>query len=268
MPRSVRILLLVICIVQAVFAVLFILQTEFVKGRWPFPNTGPLSMMFVGSIFAAAAAATLWCLVSNVEGALSGVALDYLVILAPLTVFSFQTGTISGNAALMAYSGLCLIGFYFGLWLYLYSQRIPTPDKPKQPLLLRGSFAVFGIALILTGGALVLKTPNILPWPVTPELSVVIGWMFLGASAYFIYSVLRPSWANSGGQLAGFLIYDLILVVPFINRLSTIDAQLLPNLIIYFVIIGYSSLLAIYYLFVNPSTRLWGMRSRDLQTAT
>jgi hypothetical protein len=38
---------------------------------------------------------------------------------------------------------------------------------------------------------------------ITPELSVVIGWMFVGAALYFVYGLLRPSWLNSAGQLIG-----------------------------------------------------------------
>jgi len=125
-----------------------------------------------------------------------------------------------------------------------------------MPTLARASFAFFVIALIIAGGALVLKTPNILPWRVTPELGVMSGWFFLGAAAYFTYALLRPAWANTAGQLAGFLAYDLILIVPFLQRLPTIAPELQISLYIYIAVVVYSGLLALYYLFLNPATRI------------
>jgi hypothetical protein len=93
---------------------------------------------------------------------------------------------------------------------------------------------------------------------------VIYGFMFLGAAVYFAYALLRPSWANSGGQLAGFLAYDLVLIVPFIAHFGRVEAQLLPNLIIYMVVIVSSALLSFYYLFVNKETRVSLSRPRTV----
>jgi hypothetical protein len=81
--------------------------------------------------------------------------------------------------------------------------------------------------------------------------------MFLGAAAYFAYGVFRPGWYNAGGQLAGFLAYDVVLIIPFLQRLPTVEPELRVNLIIYIIVVSYSGLLAIYYLFLYPGTRLW-----------
>ena len=107
---------------------------------------------------------------------------------------------------------------------------------------------------VIAGGALILKSPNVLPWNVTPETGAVFGWMFIGAAAYFAYAVVRPSWHNAGGQLAGFLIYDVVLIVPFLQRLSTNGPTV--NLVIYLAVVIYSGVLAAYFLFVNSTTRL------------
>jgi hypothetical protein len=112
---------------------------------------------------------------------------------------------------------------------------------------------------------MVLKTPNILPWPLTAELSVVIGWMYLGAAAYFAYALLRPGWANTAGQLAGFLAYDVVLIVPFLQRLSTVPPEFQASQIVYTAVVVYSGLLAAYYLFLSPRTRIWG--AMQLQTS-
>jgi hypothetical protein len=213
-----------------------------------------MTYTLVTSFFAAAAASTGWCAWKNEAGALPGIALDYLTIFAPLAVFSLQTGTLPFAIA-------CIVGVIFGLWLLWWSRNIPIRDARPMPRLVYGSFVIFVIALVLVGGALVLKTPTVLPWTLTPELSVVCGWMFLGAAAYFAYGLARPGWHNAVGQLAGFLVYDLVLIIPFLQRLPTIAPEFQTSLYLYIVVVGYSGLLAIYYLFVNPATRLWAQAS-------
>ena len=94
---------------------------------------------------------------------------------------------------------------------------------------------------------------------ITPELSVIMGWMFLGAAVYFAYGLLRPSWVNSAGQLIGFLAYDVVLVVPFLLRLPGVTSENRLGLSIYTGVVIFSSLLAGYYLFVNKTTRLWNI---------
>ena len=119
------------------------------------------------------------------------------------------------------------------------------------------NFIIFIVALLIVGGRLVLKVPNSIPWKITPELSVVMGWMFLGAAMYFVYGLLRPSWLNSTGQMIGFLAYDIVLIVPFLSRLPTTAPENQVGLIIYTLVVIYSGLLAFYYLFLHKPTRLW-----------
>lgn len=255
MDRAFRFVLFAVSVVQIAFALAFALQLPVITQGWPVPNTGPLSFIFIGSIFLAAAAATLWCLYVRENGALVGVVLDYIVIFVPLAIFVFQ---IAGGDSGLTLLGISLAaGALFGLVVLLWSRRFPINDPRPQPRLVRVSFMFFVVTLIVVGGLLVLKVPNILPWPVSPESSVIYGWMFLGAAAYFTYSLLRPSWINTGGQLAGFLAYDVVLIGPFLTRLPTIAPDFRPNLIIYTVVVIYSGLLAIYYLFIKADTRMF-----------
>ena len=257
---TVRYALFLICAVQFFLAVAFFLQLPFAVNLWPFPGTTPLTFIFLASIFAAAAAATLWAAATKNYGALAGIGLDYLLILAPVAIFSFQLGASSGNSQLTTYGIVCVFGALFGLWLLLWSIRIPMDTTRPMPRLVRWSFVVFVIALLIVSVQMILKVPNVIPWTITPELSVVIGWMFMGAAAYFVYAVLRPSWVNSAGQLAGFLAYDVVLIVPFLTRLPTVAPQFQAGLIVYTAVVIYSGLLAFYYLFVNKSTRVWTHR--------
>jgi hypothetical protein len=256
MTRPFRYLLLLICAVQIIFAVAFFFQLPFALALWPLPGTTPLSYTLVASFFAAAAASTLWCVLAREYSALAGVGLDYVVIFAPMGIVAFQMGTDTANNALMLFGFACAVGAIFGLGLLMWGYRIPIRDSRRLPRLVRTSFLAFVVALLIAGWALITKLPNILPWSVTPELSVIFGWMFLGAAAYFVFGLLRPVWSNAVGQLMGFLAYDLVLIVPFLQRLPTIAPELRLSLIVYIVIVVYSGLLAIYYLFINPVTRV------------
>ncbi len=86
------------------------------------------------------------------------------------------------------------------LW---WSWRQPLREALATPRPVVAAFGVFVVALVLAGTALVFRVPDIMPWPLTPELSVISGSMFLGAATYFGYGIARPRWTNAGGQLAG-----------------------------------------------------------------
>jgi len=96
------------------------------------------------------------------------------------------------------------------------------------------------------------------------EAGRIVGLMFLGAAVYFAYGLVDRRWENAGGQLAGFLAYDVVLVVPFLVRLASgtpsyydtgTGEPLRLNLLLYTGVVAYSGLLAAWYLFLDPRTR-------------
>ena len=264
MSKAVRYALFLICAAQLFFAAAFFFQWPLAVNIWPFEGTTPLTYIFIASIFAAAAASTLWPLLTRNDGALAGVGLDYAVILAPMAAYILWLGLAGGDTDKIIYGVICAAGALFGLGLFMWSRRLPMPDESiPMPPLVRWSFVVFVVALLYTSTRLFLGIPTI-PWPLTPELSVIVGCIFLGAAAYFIYGLLRPSWANAGGQLSGFLAYDLVLIIPFLRALPNVAPEFRTGLIVYTIVVVYSGLLAIYYLFVNRQTRL---RSTTIQTS-
>jgi hypothetical protein len=257
MQTPLRVFLLIVSTIQFLFAIAFYLQLPAVTSLWVFPGTTPLTFIFLASIFAAAAAATAWAAWSRNYGALAGIGLDYLMILAPVGIYAWQLGSRQGNAGLTGYAVVCAGGALFGLGLFLWSRRIPLDTSIPTPPLVRWSFVGFIVALAIVSTLLIRQTPNVIPWVITPELSVVIGWMFFGALTYFAYGLLRPRWANAAGQLFGFLAYDIVLLIPFFTRLPTVAPEFQMGLWIYTGVVTYSAVLAVYYLFVNPQTRVW-----------
>jgi hypothetical protein len=256
MKKFPRYTLYLICLVQAGLAVAFFVQAPFVIKFWPFEGTTQLTFIFISSIYAAAAASTFWTTATGNYGALAGIGLDYLVMLTPVSMLLFQMAADSTDFMLTVYGIAFLFAALFGLGLMLYSMRIPFNKDIKLPAPVRISFIIFIVALLVVSISLILKIPNIIPWAITPQLSVVIGWMFFGAMTYFIYTLMRPSWLNAAGQLAGFLAYDLVLILPFLTRLPTVAPERRMGLIVYTVVLIYSGALAIYYLFIHKSTRV------------
>ncbi len=262
MTKTVRYLLFLVSAAQIVFAVAFFRQLTWATNLWPFPGTTPLTFIFVSSFLAAAAASTFWVAASENYGALAGVGLDYLGILTPMAILALQLGARSGNTQLTVFGIQCALGVLFGLGLLRWSIRIPLDRTLPLPRPVRLSFVVFIIALLIVSARLIRNVPTI-PWTITPELSIIMGWMFFGAAVYFAYALLRPGWLNAAGQLAGFLAYDAILIVPFLTRLPSVAPERRTGLLIYTAIVTYSGLLAIYYLFIRKPTRVWsGMPAR------
>jgi hypothetical protein len=261
-----RPVLAVVASVQALLAVLFAFQVPWVTSLWPFAPMSSMAYVFIASIFLAAAAAVGWCLVTRSDRGLFGIALDYLAIMVPLGLISFSVAfgeEVDATAA--ALGALCLGAVAFGGYMLRWSWHRPWRSARPTPRLVLASFVVFVIALIVAGSLLVLGMRGIVPWPTSPEMSRIVGFMFLGAAVYFLYGLLDRRWENAGGQLAGFLAYDVVLIVPFVANIvsgqpsyyGTSGEPLRLNLIVYTAVVTLSGLLAAWYLFVDRDTRLW-----------
>lgn len=260
MNRWYKMLISIFAVIQGLVGIAFAFQVSAVTSIWVFPNTTPLSFLFIGSIFVAAAASTLWVVYADEPAALTGIGLDYVVILLPVSILSLQIA--NGQPSLIVYAVLCLIGVAYGAYMIYMGSRVPFKDKRPTPQPVRLAFVIFIVALLIVGGSLVHRNPGIMPWGMTVEQGVVYGWMFLGAASYFVYALLRPGWHNSAGQLMGFLGYDVVLILPFLNRFTApIPEQFVLGHIIYTVVVVFSMLLAIYYLFINAPTRIIGRQA-------
>lgn len=247
--RRLRLALWIVVVLQSVMAIGFVFEISPAVDIWPFSGRGPLTNTFIGSIFAAAAASTAWCLLAHARRALAGIALDYITIFLPFGVYSLVRAfddTLS-QERLLAFGVVSLVGALVGLAMLRWSLQSGWRDRRPTPRLVRWSFAVFIVALVVVATMLLART-EVLPWTVTGDLSTLIGFMLLGAAAYFVFGLVDPCWENAGGQLAGFLAYDLVLIIPLVKRLPDISPDFRINLIIYTAVLVYSGVLALYYL--------------------
>ena len=168
-------------------------------------------------------------------------------------VFSFALAVdgTEPQGRLAAFGVACVVGTAAGIALLRMTRREPWRDPRPTPRLVLVSFAVFVVVLLIVS-TLLLTGRSPLPWPVTDEQSTVIGLMFLGAAAYFVYGLARPFWENAGGQLAGFLAYDVVLIWPFLKRLPDVTPEFRLELWVYTAVVVYSAIVAIVYLAFHP----------------
>jgi hypothetical protein len=254
-----RILRAAITAVGAVAVVIGIasaLQQPWAVALWPFQHLEiRLGMLFVGSIWVAGGTAALWFGVSGDLRASGGGALAGVVIFAGIGGYLLsrpgQTAAFGAGGALCLAVSLAFVAEIF------FTRRYAYLDERPMPALVRWSFVVFAVVLLLAGLALTLEAPNVFPWPLAADSSVMYGWIFFGNAAFFLFAIFSPKISNVYGPLLAFLAYDLVLIVPFLGHFAAVRRDLLPNLTFYVAVLLYSGALAVYYVFINRRSRLW-----------
>lgn len=255
MSRIIRYSFIATSLAALVLAIGFFLQLPWATGLWPWPASR-LSNIFIASILAAVGVPVLWIGLSGELAAITGGAINLCVTYLGMAAFSFHVySQDTGRQSILLYAIVCIVFAVLCLGLIFWARRFRFHDTRPLPNGVRVSFVAFLIILTVVGGALVLHMANMFPWRLSPEQSVLYGWIFLGAACYFLYALIIPQWANAQGQLLGFLAYDVVLIAPYLNHFATVDPGLRINLVIYTGVIIYSGLLAIYYLFLNKATR-------------
>jgi hypothetical protein len=255
-------LMVIAGIVLLIFAVGFAFNMDWAIVTWPWPD-GPFSHLFEGSILAAIAVALIWIGALGEWGALPAGSITVLVMSVGMAFYLFQLSGQPGRQSLVP----AAIWFAFmaltALVLLISGRRFPVRDARLTPMLVRVSSVVFAVVLVLTASALILRAPNIFPWPLDPDSSVMFGCIFLGDACYLVYSALRPRWHDARSQMLSFLAYDLFLIPPFIGLFATVQPEHMLSLVIYTIVLVYSGLLAVYYLFIDSWTRGWAIQSAD-----
>ncbi len=250
--KLIRIVTVVSGLVFLLFAIGFIFRLPFAIAIWPWED-GRYSYLFIGSILAAVSAAALWVGWTGEFGALPAGSANVFVIALTTCIYFFKLAS-QGRTDMLLFAVLAALSAVASFAAFFWSLNIPLKETRLMPRLVKVSFWIFIASLFLSGRALILGAP-IFPWALNPDTSVVFGCIFLGDAFYFLYGMFRPNWHNALGQLLSFLAYDLVLIVPFIGLLNTVEPARYINLIVYTAVLIYSGGLAVYYLFVNPQTR-------------
>jgi hypothetical protein len=150
--------------------------------------------------------------------------------------------------------------FAFGSLLaaavFAAAKRVPaTGDRDSAPLI-RTAFLLFAAILLSVGVALILNLPHVFPIPLTPDMAAVYGWFFLGSFAYYLYGFWTPSRLNTTGQLLSFLVYDLLMLPPYLHYWKVVEPRFTPGLLVYLGVLLGSAAFCLYALLVDPRSRL------------
>jgi len=243
-------------IVYLIVTIGFFFQLPWAKALWPWPD-GRLSYIFIASIAAAIAAPIIWIGLTKEIGTAKGGAINLGVTATGVSIHLFQLYARNQEMYILILAIISAIAVPILVVIFNWSRKYEVRDIRPLPGLIKISFIVFFIVLILTGFNLVRQAPVVFPWPLKPESSVIFGWIFLGAATYFATALSDPKWHSARGQLLGFLAYDLILIGPFLGHLNVVKDEHRLSLIIYIAVLVYSGALAVYYLFINKMTRSW-----------
>ncbi|HEX2623529.1 MAG TPA: hypothetical protein VHL11_25385, partial [Phototrophicaceae bacterium] len=257
--RLFRLALLFLTVFYTFLTIAFIQRWSFTRDLWPWTGTysslNGLSSIFIASIAAATAGSLFWTVWTGEVAGAAGGGIDLLFTFGGSGIFLLQDYLAMGSSRSLIASVICLLIAIGSIIVFWTGNQIPFKDPRPQPLLVRRSFMFFIFLLLAVGTILILKIEDVFPWNISVQASVVYGWIFIGAGLYFSYSLVRTGWANTGGQLAGFLAYDLVLIYPFLTYLSRVPDHLRFALLLYIGTLVYSGIMAIYYLFFNPKTR-------------
>jgi hypothetical protein len=252
--RSLRPVLLAVGILQLILAAGFFFQAAWATSLWPVPDTR-LSYAFIAAILAGGAAPLIWIALSDQLGGLTGYGLGFGIMYAGMALAAFLFYLRNQQAALLGFAWV--IGVVAALCAFLFFRtRGMVIDSQPTPRLVRLAFMLEVLVLAGAGILLLLKVPNTLPWNLSPESSVLYGWVFLGLAFYYLYAILQPQWIHALGPLLGFLAYDLVLFSPLFARFGDLQPEHVRGQVAATIIIIFSAALGVYYLFVNPSTRL------------
>lgn len=243
-----RTILLAAGAAYATLTIGFIQGMPWALALWPWPDT-PLSYRFVGAITAALAVGALYAgftgALRAVAGSLAGLVLIYgaaaaLFLRLAQGPAALPTLPHAAVAALTAAAALILL-------VAVRRQPAAAPDT-ALPRLVVVSCVGFAVGLAGAGTALVAAAPWVFPWPLSPQSSILFGIIFLGLAT--IYAEAAWSGARGAGivTMAGFLLYDLVLLPPFLTRFTTVAPERLLSLTLYTAVLIYSAAVAIWFL--------------------
>jgi hypothetical protein len=221
--RSLKPVLLAVGILQLILAAGFFFQQSWATALWPVPDTR-LSYAFIAAILAGGAAALIWIALSERFAGLKGYGLGFGIMYVGMALAAFLFYLQTQQAALLVFA--LVIGLVAVLCALLFFRtRDSVQASQPTPHIVRLAFILEVLVLAGAGLLLLLKVPNTLPWNLSPESSVLYGWVFLGLAFYYLYAVLRPQWIHALGPVLGFLVYDLVLFSLLFARFGSLSTS-------------------------------------------
>ena len=267
-PSAAVIRWLVLCAALAVgvLAAGLAFNQSWATSLWPWAD-GPLSHLFVASIWAAIAAIAVGiAAVGELAELLTG-GLALAVMFAGQSLYLFvRAGEGHGARYAVGYGAVAAVGLALA---GLGSRYLPVRDQRPMPRVVRVFFGL-AVLLLLTAAILLLCRAQVFPWAVDPRSAAMFGCIALGSASYFSMSMLKPRWQDARGGAIALLAYDIALLPTYVRLPSSNDnpyATTGPinnvHLAIYLTFLSVTALFSIYYLLVARGTRDWRVQAGD-----
>jgi hypothetical protein len=247
-------------VVDLILTAGYLFQMEWATDTWPWP-VNPLDFILVSSFLAGATATILWLGFVGDWGAATGATMNVGSMNVGAAIFLYEKYAGSGDPRFLTRAIAFTVFALMNAAVFVWTLRHPIRDKRPASKVLRGLFVVFSGLLIFAAVQLMRQSPTIFPWPLEPDTEVMFGWLFLGSAIYFTYGLLRPSWHNMRGQLLAFLAYDLILIPPYTYLFPMVQPEHFTSLCVYMVVLVFSTVVSVYYLFIDKTTRRWTIQT-------
>jgi magnesium-transporting ATPase (P-type) len=258
--KKLRLAVVVFGLFDLILTLGYYFRQPWATDTWPWP-VSPLDYLLVSSFLAGATVVILWLGLVGEWGAAAGATMNVGLMNAGAAAYLFHRYAGEHEPRLLHHAIAFTVFASANAGVLLWSIRQPIRDTRKIDRLLHVSFVVFSIVLLIAAVQLLRRSPTIFPWTLEPDTSTMFGWLFLGSAVYFIYGTVRPSWHNMRGQLLAFLAYDLVLLPTYVSMYPMVEPEHRPSLRIYLAVLFYSSVLAIYYLFIAKKTRVWKIQT-------
>jgi hypothetical protein len=252
MPATIlRLVFLGSAVFQIVLAYGFVARAPWALRLWPWEDTR-LSYLFCGAVLAALGAGSLWV-------AATGRWRAALPSLAGLAVMFGAMGAflgLGGEGVFTAPPELVAAFAATALAALVLLVLLRAPDGAPTPLgrMARASCTVFAAVLGLAGLALLIGLPAVFPWPLSPQSATMFGLAFLGLALVYGLTALWGERDMGAVALLGFLVYDLVLLPPFLLHFAKVAPAHMPSLIVYVAVLIYSLGLSAWFL-VSRMTR-------------
>jgi hypothetical protein len=242
----------------------FWFRADWALGLWPWPE-GPLSYLFIASIVLAEGVTMAWTAATMKLHAARGGALGFAAMNLGIAGYTLWLFNHQQEVLLLNWSLVCTLLSFGSILLFIIGGQYPRTRTQPSPQIVRQSFLVFSIALFIATAMLLARAPVVFPWPLKPDSSTMFGFLFLASAMYFFDGWLRPSLTNSYGQLIGFLVYDLVLIPPYLRHWEKAVGGFRISLVIYLIVLFWSAALASWFLWkyrVRPRPSLGGQAQR------
>ena len=191
--------------------VLFMWGTPKIPAFW-------LNLYLVGATLVAYAIPTLWIAATQTYKAFVGGGLCMIAAFGGAGMYLLRLSL--QMTGVMQAGEFCLYIALLAFWLLFLGLKVPKRKVDRIPLTTQWLFAIVLTVSLLEGLYLVVPLPGHFPWLLTPELSVLYGWILIGSSLFFGWSLIQPIWENGYPLLYALLVYDALLIGPLLSLLN------------------------------------------------